>query len=76
MLRRVAAGAGEWLAPGGHLLSETSEAQLDAAVGVLRAAGLAPRSVSSAELEANVVIGQQPKKSAQSLHPRRGVGRK
>ncbi|MXG26278.1 putative protein N(5)-glutamine methyltransferase [Streptomyces sp. YIM 132580] len=60
VLRRVAAEAPEWLAPGGSLLVEASERQRDAAVGVLRGAGLAARVVVSEELYATVVIGTRP----------------
>jgi len=59
-LRRVAAGAPAWLAPGGHLLSETSERQAAGAAAVLTASGLTARITSSAELAATVVIGARP----------------
>src|SRR5581483_6954584 len=61
VLRRVAGGAPGWLAPGGHLLSETSERQAPRAEEVLAAAGLAARVVSSDDLGATVVIGQRPR---------------
>jgi len=61
VLRRVAAGALAWLAPGGHLLSETSERQAPLAGGVLAAAGLTARVVSSDDLGATIVIGQRPR---------------
>ncbi|MEV6765425.1 putative protein N(5)-glutamine methyltransferase [Streptomyces sp. NPDC051105] len=57
VLRRVAAGAPEWLAPGGCVLVETSERQAGAAVGAFAAAGLTARLAVSEELYANVVIG-------------------
>jgi release factor glutamine methyltransferase len=57
VLRRVAAGAPAWLAPGGHLLSETSERQAPVAAAVLTASGLTARVTTSAELAATVVIG-------------------
>jgi release factor glutamine methyltransferase len=57
VLRRVAAGAGGWLAPGGHLLSEISERQVPLAEAALAAGGLSARVVSSADLDATVVIG-------------------
>ncbi|WP_411078727.1 putative protein N(5)-glutamine methyltransferase [Streptomyces sp. cmx-18-6] len=57
VMRRVAAEAPGWLAPGGSLLVEASERQRDAAVRVLRDAGLAPRVVDCEELYATVVIG-------------------
>ncbi|MBO3748590.1 methyltransferase [Streptosporangiaceae bacterium NEAU-GS5] len=58
VLRRVAAEASEWLAPGGWLLSETSERQAPTAARVLADAGLVPTVVSSDELYATVVIGR------------------
>jgi release factor glutamine methyltransferase len=58
VLRRVAAGAPSWLAPGGHLLIETSERQAPAAEAAFTASGLTTRVVTSAELYATVVIGK------------------
>jgi release factor glutamine methyltransferase len=55
--RRVAAGARDWLAPGGHLLIETSEHQAGRTAQIFAAAGLAPRTVRSEDLDATVVIG-------------------
>jgi release factor glutamine methyltransferase len=60
VLRRVAAGASAWLAPGGCLLTETSERQAPAAVQVLADAGLATRLAVSDDLYAHVVIGILP----------------
>jgi release factor glutamine methyltransferase len=60
VLRRVAAGAPAWLAPGGHLLSETSNRQAPVAAAVLTASGLTARVTTSAELAATVVIGARP----------------
>jgi release factor glutamine methyltransferase len=57
VLRRVADEAPEWLAPGGHLLIETSERQAAPAIGAFAASGLATRVVTSDELNATVVIG-------------------
>jgi release factor glutamine methyltransferase len=57
--RRVAAEASEWLAPGGHLLTETSERQAPVALGVLAAAGLRPRVVRDEDLHATVVVGSR-----------------
>ena len=57
VLRRVAAGAPEWLAPGGHLLIETSERQVPLAEAAFAASGLTTRVENSADLEATVVIG-------------------
>jgi release factor glutamine methyltransferase len=55
--RRVAAEAGEWLAPGGHLLIETSARQADATAAAVTGAGLRVRVVRSDELDATVVVG-------------------
>jgi release factor glutamine methyltransferase len=60
VLRRVAAGAAGWLAPGGYLLSETSGRQAPLAEAALAAAGLTARVARSADLEATVVIGRRP----------------
>ncbi|MGW7054432.1 putative protein N(5)-glutamine methyltransferase [Streptomyces sp. NPDC054887] len=57
VLRRVTAEAGRWLAPGGHLLFETSERQASRAVETVVRGGLVPRVVTSDELYATVVIG-------------------
>ncbi|MFJ7592869.1 putative protein N(5)-glutamine methyltransferase [Streptomyces sp. NPDC097617] len=55
--RRVAAGALPWLAPGGHLLIETSSRQSPSTASALASAGLGVRAVTSKELYATVVIG-------------------
>ena len=57
VLRRVAAGAPDWLASGGHLLIETSERQAPLARAAFAASGLAPRIATSDEASATVVIG-------------------
>ena len=67
LLRRVAADAPLWLAPGGYLLSEVSEAQADPAVAMLRASGLAAGVATDEELEATIVIGR-------SAPPTKGTG--
>ncbi|MFB9248833.1 putative protein N(5)-glutamine methyltransferase [Sphaerisporangium melleum] len=56
VLRRVAAGAPDWLAPGGHLLFETSERQVPHAVETVERAGLAARVATSEDYWATVVI--------------------
>ncbi len=58
VLRRVAAGAPGWLAAGGHVLVETSEAQAPRALDAVTAAGLVPRLARAAEIGATVVIGR------------------
>ena len=57
VLRRVAAGAPDWLAPGGYLLIETSERQAPLAAAAFQASGLSPRVATSADLSATVLIG-------------------
>jgi len=58
VLRRVAAGAPEWLRPGGHLLIETSESQAPSAQAAFVASGLTAWVASSDDLDATVVIGR------------------
>ncbi|MFE0105596.1 putative protein N(5)-glutamine methyltransferase [Streptomyces sp. NPDC059009] len=60
VVRRVAAGASRWLAPGGHLLFEASERQAPAALEAVARCGLASRLVGDEELGATVVIGSRP----------------
>ena len=60
VLRRVASVAPRWLAPGGHLLVETSEAQVSAAVDAFAAAGLRARVVTDEDAEATAVVGTLP----------------
>jgi release factor glutamine methyltransferase len=60
VLRQVADGALGWLAPGGHLLIETSERQVPQAEAAFAASGLATRVAISADLDATVVIGWRP----------------
>lgn len=56
-LRRVAAGAVEWLAPGGHLFVEMSEWQAPVAHAVMTECGLDAEIVTDDDLGANVVHG-------------------
>jgi release factor glutamine methyltransferase len=60
VLRRVAAAAPGWLAPGGHLLVETSERQAPTATAVLAAAGLTPRLERSDAHDATVLLAARP----------------
>lgn len=60
VLRRVTAAAPAWLAPGGHLLIETSEQQAPRALDAFTRAGLAPRLATDTERGATVVIGTAP----------------
>ncbi|MEU1406712.1 putative protein N(5)-glutamine methyltransferase [Streptomyces sp. NPDC005728] len=57
LLRRVVAEAPAWLAPGGCLLTETSERQAPAALAAFTDAGLTARLAVSEEAYAHVVIG-------------------
>jgi release factor glutamine methyltransferase len=69
VLRRVIAGAGGWLAPGGHLLVETSEAQAPLLLGATGFAGLRPHVTRDKELGATIVIARS------ALAPRRTPAR-
>ncbi len=59
-LRRLAAEAGEWLAPGGHVFVEMSEHQAPLARAVLQDNGLTAH-LTADELGANVVMGTKPR---------------
>lgn len=56
--RRVVAGAGYWLAPGGALLIETSRRQAPATAALFEAAGMTPWVARSDEVDATVVVGR------------------
>ncbi len=60
VLRQVAAGASDWLTPGGHLLFEAGASQISKAIQAVADAGLAARVVRSDELNATVIIGAAP----------------
>jgi release factor glutamine methyltransferase len=60
VLRRVTIGATAWLAPGGYLLSETSDRQASLAEAVVTASGLAARVARSPDLDATVIIARRP----------------
>jgi release factor glutamine methyltransferase len=57
VLRRVTAEASRWLAPGGHLLFETSERQVADAVAAVERGGSAATVATSEEFYATVVVG-------------------
>jgi release factor glutamine methyltransferase len=57
LLRRVIAAAPGWLAPGGHLLFETSERQAPQIMAAVAASGLTPEVTESDELSATVITG-------------------
>jgi release factor glutamine methyltransferase len=60
VVRRVAAGAPEWLAPGGHLLLETSARQAPGLAGALTRDGLPALAATDPALDAAVVIAAAP----------------
>ncbi|MGW2093153.1 putative protein N(5)-glutamine methyltransferase [Promicromonospora sukumoe] len=60
ILRRVIDLAPVLLRPGGHLLVETGEAQVNAAVGHLEAAGLVPAVLTDDDLGATALAGTRP----------------
>ncbi|MDQ0891716.1 release factor glutamine methyltransferase [Paenibacillus sp. V4I9] len=62
--RRVAAAAPIWLAPGGHLLVETSQRQATQTAKIFASNGLIPQVARLDELDATVVIGARPGLSA------------
>ncbi|MGZ3144932.1 putative protein N(5)-glutamine methyltransferase [Lentzea chajnantorensis] len=58
--RRVAAAAPGWLAPGGHLLIETSEHQAPLTAAAMTEHGLVARVTTSDDYYCTVVIGTKP----------------
>ncbi|WP_054813177.1 putative protein N(5)-glutamine methyltransferase [Nocardia arizonensis] len=64
VLRRVAARASVWLAPGGTLLVEESEGQAPTAAAILRRHGLSAHVTDSEEYYATAVIGTRPETDA------------
>ena len=65
VFRAVVAGAADWLAPGGLLLSEITEAQAEAAVAAVRDAGMRAGIVEDEDLDARAVTARRPE------HPKR-----
>lgn len=61
VLRRVVAAAPRWLAPGGHLLCETSEDQAPYAAETVTRHGLAPRVTTSDDHHATVITATNPR---------------
>ena len=59
VLRRVAGEAATWLAPGGRLLTETSERQAAAAAAIVADGGLAAEVARDDDLGATVVTGRR-----------------
>jgi release factor glutamine methyltransferase len=60
VLRRVANAAPNWLAPGGHLLVETTDRQASPAVRAVAGAGLLPRLATCPDLDATVLAATLP----------------
>lgn len=58
--RRVVEGATGWLAPGGHLLIETSVQQASGTVAAYEEHGLVARVLHDGDLDGTVVIGSMP----------------
>lgn len=56
--RRIAGEAPLWLAPGGHLLIETSVRQAPSTAALFELAGLSAKVVHSDEFDATVVLGK------------------
>jgi release factor glutamine methyltransferase len=59
VFRAVVASAPQWLAPGGVVMSEATEAQTPAAMAALTAAGLHAEAVYDDDLEATAVLGRR-----------------
>ncbi len=60
--RRLLADAPRWLAPGGSVLVETTAEQGPTVVAIAAGAGLTPRVVRAARLDATVVVGTSPRR--------------
>jgi release factor glutamine methyltransferase len=60
ILRQVAAEAADWLAPGGTLLVETTEAQAPTAAKILTTHGLTPKTTTSTPHHATAVTATNP----------------
>ena len=56
---RIIADAAGWLAPGGHLLIETSQAQASHTSTAMVSAGLRPWTIRSEDLDATATIGRR-----------------
>ena len=68
LLRRVAAEAPGWLAPGRHLLIEISQRQAPEAAGAFARSGLIPQVTNSEELNATVIVGTRPDPASAQAH--------
>lgn len=56
LVRRVAAGAPRWLAPGGSLLVESSERQAPLVAAIMDRSGLVPRVAECEESDATAIV--------------------
>jgi release factor glutamine methyltransferase len=61
VFRAVAAGAAHWLAPGGMLLSEITEAQTATALAVADGNGLTATIVTDDDLDARAILSRRPR---------------
>ncbi|MEJ3652505.1 putative protein N(5)-glutamine methyltransferase [Actinomycetes bacterium KLBMP 9759] len=71
VLRRVAAQAPAWLAPGGHVLVEVSDRQIGTAAALVAAAGLDPTVSRCEDLGATVLVATRPTAGAAAPPVRR-----
>ncbi|MEV0898357.1 putative protein N(5)-glutamine methyltransferase [Actinoplanes sp. NPDC049802] len=60
VFRAVAAGAAHWLAPGGLLISEITEAQTGPALAAAAGNGLTPTITTDDDLDARAIVSRQP----------------
>ncbi len=60
VLRRLAAAAPQWLAPGGHLVVEVGQTQVERFRAVLSEAGLVPSVVRDDAADATAMTGRCP----------------
>ena len=67
VMRRVAADVSEWLAPGGHVLVETSLSQVAAAVRLFVHQGLDCRTVRDDDRDATVIVATRPRRSSPAV---------
>jgi release factor glutamine methyltransferase len=77
ILRRVAAAAPRWLAPGGHLLVETTEHQAPPIAAVMIRGGLSARVAVCDELDTAVVTATKPAETpetARTAEPAESAG--
>ncbi|MGC4771188.1 putative protein N(5)-glutamine methyltransferase [Micromonospora sp. DT44] len=61
VLRRVGVEAATWLAPGGHLVVEAGETQVDALCAALHTAGLTPTVHHDEDREATAITARRPR---------------